>query len=107
MHDLAVARGNAGADGGGRLGHHHLVALARGRARHRQTDHAGYFSLANLAPLFEHAIAGGQAVILLDGLDEVQSDRPRLVQAGLEQARRFSWAETARLTVEVYRRVLA
>jgi formylglycine-generating enzyme required for sulfatase activity/energy-coupling factor transporter ATP-binding protein EcfA2 len=35
--------------------------------------------LANLAPLFDRAIAQGQAVILLDGLDEVQSDRPRLV----------------------------
>ena len=35
------------------------------------------------------------------------ADRPRLVQAGLERARRFTWAETARLTVEVYRRALA
>jgi glycosyltransferase involved in cell wall biosynthesis len=35
------------------------------------------------------------------------ADRPRLVQAGLERARLFTWAETARLTVEVYRRVLA
>ena len=41
MNDLAVARGNAGADGVRRLGHHHLVALVRGRARHRQTDYAG------------------------------------------------------------------
>ena len=41
MDDLAVARGNAGTDGVRRFGHHHLVALARGRARHRQPDHAG------------------------------------------------------------------
>ena len=36
--------------------------------------------LADLAPLFDRAIAQGQAVILLDGLDEVQSNRPHLVQ---------------------------
>jgi len=41
MDDFAVARGNAGADGVRRLGHHNIVALARGRARHRQPDHAG------------------------------------------------------------------
>ena len=41
MDDFAVARGNAGADGARRFRHHHLVALARGRARHRQPDHAG------------------------------------------------------------------
>ncbi len=41
MDDLAVARGDAGADGIGRFRHHHLVALARHCARHRQADHAG------------------------------------------------------------------
>ena len=41
MDDLAVARGRAGADGRFRLRHHHLVALARGGAGHRQADHAG------------------------------------------------------------------
>jgi formylglycine-generating enzyme required for sulfatase activity len=35
--------------------------------------------VANLAPLFDSAIAQGQAVILLDGLDEVQRDRAHLV----------------------------
>jgi formylglycine-generating enzyme required for sulfatase activity/energy-coupling factor transporter ATP-binding protein EcfA2 len=35
--------------------------------------------IAGLAPLFEHAIKTGAAVILLDGLDEVQRDRPQLV----------------------------
>ncbi len=45
--------------------------------------------LAGLAPLFESAIAQGRAVILLDGLDEVQRDRARLankVQAFARQA---------------------
>ncbi|MGB8647077.1 MAG: SUMF1/EgtB/PvdO family nonheme iron enzyme [Anaerolineae bacterium] len=35
--------------------------------------------VAGLGPLFEKAIAQGQAVILLDGLDEVQANRARLV----------------------------
>jgi glycosyltransferase involved in cell wall biosynthesis len=35
------------------------------------------------------------------------ADRERLAAAGLERSARFSWRETARRTVEVYRRVLA
>jgi hypothetical protein len=35
------------------------------------------------------------------------ADRERLVEAGLARAGRFSWAETARRTVEVYREVIA
>jgi glycosyltransferase involved in cell wall biosynthesis len=31
------------------------------------------------------------------------ADRDRLVEAGLERARRYSWAETARRTLDVYR----
>jgi glycosyltransferase involved in cell wall biosynthesis len=56
---------------------------------------------------------GGDAAIYADDGDyaaavrRALADRPRLVQAGLERARLFSWAETARLTVEVYRRALA
>jgi glycosyltransferase involved in cell wall biosynthesis len=56
---------------------------------------------------------GGDAAIYAEDGDyaaavrRALADRPRLVQAGLERARRFTWAETARLTVEVYRRVLA
>jgi len=37
-------------------------------------------SVASLAPLFKEAIEHGKAVILLDGLDEVQSNRASLVQ---------------------------
>jgi formylglycine-generating enzyme required for sulfatase activity/energy-coupling factor transporter ATP-binding protein EcfA2 len=36
--------------------------------------------ISNLEPLFESAILNGQAVILLDGLDEIQKDRSHLVQ---------------------------
>ena len=35
------------------------------------------------------------------------ADRGRLVAAGLERARRYTWAETARLTVVAYREALA
>jgi formylglycine-generating enzyme required for sulfatase activity/energy-coupling factor transporter ATP-binding protein EcfA2 len=36
--------------------------------------------VAALAPLFEDALAKGKAVVLLDGLDEVQSERAALVE---------------------------
>jgi glycosyltransferase involved in cell wall biosynthesis len=57
-------------------------------------------------------VGGDAAVYAEDGdyaaaVRRALADRPRLVQAGLERARRFTWAETARLTVEVYRRALA
>jgi glycosyltransferase involved in cell wall biosynthesis len=56
---------------------------------------------------------GGDAVVYAEDGDYVAAvrralaERERLVAAGLERARRFSWAETARLTVEAYRQVLA
>ncbi|MBI5305495.1 MAG: SUMF1/EgtB/PvdO family nonheme iron enzyme [Chloroflexi bacterium] len=58
-------------------------ALSRGD-RNLQTYLAEYFAglghgIANLAPLFDDSLAKGQAVILLDGLDEVQRDRAHLV----------------------------
>jgi len=58
-------------------------ALAHGD-RNLQTYLAEYFAgfaygIANLAPLFADSLAKGQAVILLDGLDEVQRDRAHLV----------------------------
>jgi glycosyltransferase involved in cell wall biosynthesis len=43
---------------------------------------------------------------LADGIRQAVAERDRLVAAGLERARRFSWAETARRTLEVYRQVL-
>jgi formylglycine-generating enzyme required for sulfatase activity/energy-coupling factor transporter ATP-binding protein EcfA2 len=64
-----------------------LNAYARALTRHDGNLHnflAEYFAgraqgVAALGPLFDHAIAHGQAVILLDGLDEVQSERAALV----------------------------
>ncbi len=56
---------------------------------------------------------GGDAVLFAPraGLGEAVrralADRERLRAAGLERAKRYSWAETARLTLEVYREVLA
>lgn len=41
-----------------------------------------------------------------EGIRRAVADRERLVAAGLERARLFSWAETARRTLEVYREVL-
>jgi glycosyltransferase involved in cell wall biosynthesis len=45
-------------------------------------------------------------VALAGGIERALADRERLVEAGLERARRFSWAETARRTLEVYRELL-
>jgi len=60
-------------------------------------------------------VAGGAAVLVdpLDvasiaaGIEETAARRAELVQAGLERARAFTWAETARRTVEVYREAAA
>jgi glycosyltransferase involved in cell wall biosynthesis len=59
-------------------------------------------------------VAGDAAVIvepgdpcaLAGGIERALADRERLVVAGLERARRYSWAETARLTLAVYRELL-
>ena len=41
-----------------------------------------------------------------DGIRRAIAERERLVTAGLERARLFSWRETARRTLEVYREAL-
>jgi alpha-1,3-rhamnosyl/mannosyltransferase len=41
-----------------------------------------------------------------DGIRRAVAERHRLIAAGLERAGRFSWPETARRTLEVYREVL-
>ena len=56
-------------------------------------------------------VADGAAVYAEDGdfgaaARRALEERDRLAAAGIERARLFSWTETARLTVEVYRRVL-
>ena len=52
-------------------------------------------------------VAGDAAVVveereLADGVRRALADRERLVAAGLERARAFSWEATARATVRVY-----
>jgi glycosyltransferase involved in cell wall biosynthesis len=59
-------------------------------------------------------VAGGAAILveprnavaLAGGIERALADRERLVRAGLERARRFSWTETARMTLAVYRELL-
>jgi glycosyltransferase involved in cell wall biosynthesis len=48
----------------------------------------------------------GDPVALAGGIERALADRERLVSVGLERARRFSWAETARRTLAVYRELL-
>ncbi|MDX6518161.1 MAG: hypothetical protein QOF50_1007, partial [Gaiellaceae bacterium] len=56
-------------------------------------------------------VADGAAVYaepggLVVAVQEALARRDELGAAGIERARRFSWAETARRTAEVYREVL-
>ena len=48
----------------------------------------------------------GDAVALAAGIERAMSDRERLAAAGLANAARFSWAETARRTTAVYRELV-
>jgi glycosyltransferase involved in cell wall biosynthesis len=48
----------------------------------------------------------GDPVALAGGIERAIADRERLVRAGLKRARRYSWAETARRTLAVYRELL-
>jgi glycosyltransferase involved in cell wall biosynthesis len=48
----------------------------------------------------------GNPEALADGVRLALAERERLVAAGLERAGRFSWAETARRTLAVYRELL-
>lgn len=45
----------------------------------------------------------GDPVALAGGIERALADRERLVVAGFERARRYSWVETARQTLDVYR----
>jgi glycosyltransferase involved in cell wall biosynthesis len=59
-------------------------------------------------------VAGGAAVLVAPGdpaafaagIERALAERDRLVAAGLVRAAQFSWAETARRTLEVYRSLL-
>lgn len=48
----------------------------------------------------------GDPVALAHGVRRAHADRERLVKAGLERAQRYSWTETARRTLAVYRELL-
>ena len=55
-------------------------------------------------------VAGAAAVFaddLADGVRRALADRDHLSAAGLERAQSFSWHETARITADVYRRILS
>ena len=45
----------------------------------------------------------GDPVALAGGIERALADRERLVAAGFERARRYSWVEAARQTLDVYR----
>jgi glycosyltransferase involved in cell wall biosynthesis len=59
-------------------------------------------------------VAGDAAILVEDrnpvalagGIERALADRERLVAAGLARAKQFTWAETARRTLEVYRELL-
>jgi glycosyltransferase involved in cell wall biosynthesis len=51
-------------------------------------------------------VAPGDPAALADGVREALAKREQLVAAGLERARQFTWAETARRTLAVYRELL-
>ena len=59
-------------------------------------------------------VAGDAAVLvepgdpeaLAAGIERALAERERLVAAGLERSRLFSWTETARRTLDVYKELL-
>ncbi len=62
--------------------------------------------LSDDAALREVAGDAGIYGDLADGIRRALADRDRFARAGLERAKGYSWAETARRTAEVYRSVL-
>jgi alpha-1,3-rhamnosyl/mannosyltransferase len=112
-----------GADLRGYVSRDELVALYRGAAALVMPSRYEGFGLpvleamASGTPVVATAddalreIAGDAAIFaaaedLGAALERAVADRERLVAAGLERARRFTWAETARRTLDVYREVL-
>jgi glycosyltransferase involved in cell wall biosynthesis len=51
-------------------------------------------------------VGPGDPVALAGGIERALADRDRLVRAGLERAQLYSWTETARRTLAVYRELL-
>ena len=48
----------------------------------------------------------GNPAALAGGIERALADRDRLVRAGLDRATLYSWAETAKQTLAVYRQLL-
>jgi glycosyltransferase involved in cell wall biosynthesis len=120
---LALELGRRGARVTGYVEQDELVRLYRGAACLVQSSRYEGFGLPVLEAMAcgtpvvavpEPAlreVAGDAAVWadeceLADGIRRAVAERERLVAAGLERARLFSWRETARRTLDVYREAL-
>jgi glycosyltransferase involved in cell wall biosynthesis len=123
--DAAIARElrDGGADLRGYVSKEELAALYRGAAALVLPSRFEGFGLpvleamASGTPVVASAepalreVADGAAVYADDGdfgaaTRRALEERDRLAAAGIERARLFSWAETARRTVEIYRELL-
>jgi glycosyltransferase involved in cell wall biosynthesis len=121
---LAAQLRDGGADLRGYVSQDELVELYRGAACLVQPSHFEGFGLPVLeamacgtpvVALDEPALreVAGEAAVLVDepdlteGVQRALAERDRLVAAGLERARSFSWRVSAGRTLEVYREAIA